>query len=78
MSTLREALAQTRRETIINALLEARNNRTHAAELLGVDARTVFRFVAEELTDHDRNVIAAKCAESGGIDPKSAAGAVRA
>lgn len=77
MSTLAEQITAFRREIITKALVEARFNRTKAAELLGVTPRLVFRFCADELTDHDRNVIAAKCVESGGIDPKSLAGSGR-
>lgn len=77
MQTLAEQLAQKRREIYLDTLVRCRGNRARAARELGVTERAVFRFCADELTDHDRDVIAAKCAKLGGIDPKSLAGAGR-
>ncbi len=78
MATLAEQIRVYRRQIVTDALVLSRGNRTQAARELGVTPRQMFRIVAEELTDRDIKVIAAKCAECGGIDPKSAAGAIRA
>lgn len=45
---LAEYLDKARREHIARALARCGGNRSHAARELGVDPRTVFRFVAEQ------------------------------
>lgn len=77
MPTLNEQIREKRREIVRNALVRAGGNRTRAAAELGLSIRQMFRICAEELTDHDMNVISTKCSESQSIDPKSLAGAVR-
>lgn len=45
---LAEYVEKARRQHIARALARCGGNRSHAARELGVDPRTVFRFVAEE------------------------------
>ena len=76
--TLAQQVALKRREIVMAALVKTGGNRSRAAAELGLSARQMFRIVAEELTDHDLNVIVKTCSDSGTLDPKSLAGGVRA
>lgn len=70
--TLAQRLAETTREALIEALIEAGANRTRAAEALGISPRQMFRLVAERLTSHDMNVILDACRKNGSLDARSA------
>lgn len=59
-----QLLAETRR-IVREALIETGGNATAAARGLGISVRQIFRYKAELLTDHDRNVIAAEVLRLG-------------